>query len=463
MDEALRTLGIVDLTMGERSSAAALSDTSADRIDPEHQHVADPSEEWLPPAWMPDDNVAPQSPPEGSDDGTFRSDDTRLSVTSEELSSSDDEPAPSSGPMPNNPLASRPSTDAQEDDAASDANSFVSNGTGSTNSWVDEDDEALTTADLLDPYDWETEPLPDLTESQPKEYDFLKRNGMIPIRDENDAIYRCLQCAWEVEYGYCPHCKIWFDGIAPPDCKWHSTTPCESSLELSDVAKDAKYDPESQADQVVAWENSEIRPESSESSEIGEIEVEADSTSCEPQEPGDKVGKWLRNIGPRLESLNDSAFRVFKAATCMSGPPEASLDHLSNAHSLDNEAITLLRLGRWDHEFFKQKVKIEREQVQHTVNNLEDQLRRERKEFQRVENELSNLKEELRTRTIEADEAKRLQSELAAYKMIAQAEWRSREMNSSHEKRKAPTDNEEYLELGKRRRIQPAEGEEASP
>jgi hypothetical protein len=91
---------------------------------------------------------------------------------------------------------------------------------------------------MHDPYDWETEPLPELTDSQLPEYSFLASEGIMPIRDETDAVYRCSQCVWEVEYGYCPRCRIWYDGIAPPDCEWRSQTPSEFSLDLSDTAAD---------------------------------------------------------------------------------------------------------------------------------------------------------------------------------------------------------------------------------
>ena len=406
-------------------------------------------------------NIAPQSPPERSDDGTYRSNDSRLSVTSEDLSSetssNEDDAAQAMGPVLNNPLADKPSTEAHENDNTSDASSRVSSDTESTNSWVNEDDEILTTTDLLDPYDWVTEPLPELTESQWEEYKFLRGKSMIPVRDEHDDIYRCLECAWEVEYGYCTHCKIWFDGIAPPDCEWRSGTPSEYSSESSEVAKhapknlsehakDATQDPEGQVDQAGTPEKLEMCSESLDSSE-SEIEVtetlenEADSTSCKSSKSDDKVGEWLRNIGPHLESVSDSAFKVFKATTCTSDPPDASFVHLSKAHSLDNEAITLLRLGRWDRKFFQQKVRREREQVQQTIKNLEDNLGCEKKETQRLENELSNLKEDLRTRTVEAGEYKKLQSELTANKMIVRAEWRSEELRLLHEKRKAREDN----------------------
>ena len=396
MAEVLETnpsLRIVDLTTGEWytiscsspsanifSSPVALPDAVACGIDA--QYGVDTSKRNVPSIWWSDMNVAPQSPPDGSDDGTFRTDDTRLSVTSEDLSSetsSEDDAAKAIGPVLNNPLASKPSTEAHKNDTASDANSRVSSDAGSTNSWVDEDDEILTTTDLLDPYDWVTEPLPELTESQWEEYNFLREKSMIPVRDENDAIYRCLQCAWEVEYGYCTRCKIWFDGIVPPDCEWRSASPSEYSSEssevakdapkdLSELAKDAIQDPESQVDQVGTSENSEVCSETLDSSESERdetetLENETDSTSCKSNKTDDKVGEWLRNIGPRLESVKDSAFRVFKAATCISGPANAGLDHLSKAHSLDNEAITLLRLGRWEHEFLQRTVRRERKQV----------------------------------------------------------------------------------------------------
>ena len=294
MAEAVETnplLRIIDLTTGEWlmnsyfapsanifNSPAALQDTIPHRFGP--QYGVDTSKRHVPSTYWPDLNVAPQSPPEGSDDGTFRSDDRRPSVTSEDLSSetssSEDDAAQANGPVLNNPLADKPLMETRESDNASDANSHVSSDSGSTNSWVNEDDEILTTTDLLDPYDWETEPLPELTESQWKEYNFLKGKSMMPLRD--DGIYRCLECAWEVEYGYCLHCQICYDGIAPPDCEWRSSTRSEYFLKSSEVAKDAPkelselpqdatQDPEGQVDQVGNPENPEINSGSLDSSE----------------------------------------------------------------------------------------------------------------------------------------------------------------------------------------------------
>lgn len=172
----------------------------------------------------------------------------------------------------------------------------------------------------------------------------------------------------------------------------------------------------------------------------------------------DKVGNWLRNIEPRLESFNNSASILFGAAASTAGPsePNATLGPLSKAQTADHEAISQLRLDGWDHEFFKQRVKREQEEVQDTIKSLQDRLQREKTENKRLENELSEVKEGLGIRTISAEENKRLQSELTAYKMIAQAEWKSEMENPARQKRKATSaDDEDVVETSKRRRTQP--------
>jgi DNA gyrase/topoisomerase IV subunit A len=136
----------------------------------------------------------------------------------------------------------------------------------------------------------------------------------------------------------------------------------------------------------------------------------------------------------------------------MAGPQsDETQAHLSNARSLDNEAITQLRLDRWDHEFFKRKVEREQDQVQDTIKELENQLRLERKRVKQLELELKDMKEVLRIQTAQAEETESLQSEIDAYKSIAKAQWRSEVACQLHERRMVSVDAEESVELPRKR------------
>jgi hypothetical protein len=152
-----------------------------------------PPQGYIPLPWAPDENVAPRSPLSGS----WPSDDSRESVPS--CSDFSDSESDSSVEPPSEP-----------DERAS----LLCDSQSDTNSWAfNAKSEADTTSDLEDPWDWETEPLPPLENSEDTDdYNFLLRKGELPIRDEFDGVYRCSLCGWEVEYGRCPSCATWYDG-----------------------------------------------------------------------------------------------------------------------------------------------------------------------------------------------------------------------------------------------------------
>jgi hypothetical protein len=68
-----------------------------------------------------------------------------------------------------------------------------------TNSWVNRLDDETTDPALFDPYDGETEPLPELDDAGEVEYFYLRDEWLLLIRDDYDDIYRCPEYAWELE------------------------------------------------------------------------------------------------------------------------------------------------------------------------------------------------------------------------------------------------------------------------
>lgn len=71
---------------------------------------------------------------------------------------------------------------------------------------------------------------------------------MMPIWDDDEGVYRCYECFWEVEDGYCHRCEITFDGIAPPDAAPPDVVPSDvapSDVAPPNIATDGTHSPES--------------------------------------------------------------------------------------------------------------------------------------------------------------------------------------------------------------------------
>lgn len=155
----------------------------------------------------------------------------------------------------------------------------------------------------------------------------------------------------------------------------------------------------------------------------------------------DRVEDWLRSLGPCLESVNDSIFNVLRDATSIAGPLEsATQTHFWNARDLDSEAVTKLRLDRWNHEFFSKNVEREREEVQNTMEELETKFLREQDRARVLEAELKEVKKELDVQTRLAKEVENLRSEVNAFKVIAMIEWTPDSKSQLRPKRNAPVD-----------------------
>jgi len=386
-----------------------------------------------------DGNLSPQS----SSDDDFSSDDSCTSETSSSLSIiTEDEITlatyDTSVKMENVP---------EEDGHDENGSQSTIDSSASTNSWVNGSDDELTDPGLHDPYDWETAPLPELNDGRKEDFRFLRNNGKMPIRDEHEGVYRCLECAWEVEYGYCPRCQIWYDGIAPPDCEWHSSTDSEYSDDPDEYESDAAMQYPEAVEQPLPF-----LPDSkdvSDSDEAASDETTSDVTPDQAQVAHeDKVGQWLRNLAPRLESLNNSTFGLFTS----SAQQDSSRHHrreirsrLATSLCADKDAITELRLERWDHDLFRQMIEKERNEVQETIKQLETQLRNERQEVRR-------LKEEVALLTTAKDDAAKLKSELVAYKTIVRVkEWDEEVMRKRKERRSVSVAAEELTELRRRK------------
>jgi len=262
----------------------------------------------------------------------------------------------------------------------------------STNSWVDDENSFPTDDEMLDPEDFETEPLPKLSAAQAREYIYLQQEGLVPARDESEGVYRCLNCQWEALEDKCESCGY-----------VHAHFP-GSAVDLSrDDSSDSQSDI---ADST---------------NEIGQLPSTLSNEASTTEEDADTVGDWLSNLAGRLESINESA-RRFMPRSCSLADRERmdSLVRESNKHDQDSRA--LLRLERWDRKFDHTRNEKAQGELKEQIATFETKLRNAQKEKEWLEDELAIAKSELRQHLLQEIELNSLRKEVEAYKTITLAQ-----------------------------------------
>lgn len=336
-------------------------------------------------AYLGANDIAPQNPP----DGTHRSDDDRSSVTSESLSANtevqdtrsppSDPGEPSENDQPESITEQNGCNhgkDDKEEEETCDSSSL--NSWANTNSTPPLDEyEAVELDMFVNPG------LPKLNRDQMIEHLHMVEEGIMPRRDEEDLVYRCIYCGWEVLDGECTKCYLAYEGLP----QWE----------------------EEDEDEVTEW-----IPHSP-------LEVSAKWLSDKPPNVQDKVGDWLRKLIPRLENMHNSASHLYNASTVLTDQEISR--RLESISREDAKIISKLREERWDNQTFGQIVKRERVEVAETVERLQKELDAERTKSHALKLEVDYLNGQKRDMSALQSELFKLQK---AQKVVAWQESTSK-------------------------------------